>query len=81
VSKIEKLKTKAKNTPASIRFSDVEKLILGMGFELANVKGSHYVYKKGSKLITLVKPHGGHKYCAIVDVNKVLELLEKEQIT
>ena len=78
VSRIEKLATKLKNNPAGARFSDLERVVLDLGFRLVNVKGSHHVYKKESKLLTLVKPHGGQKCCAMVDVKKVLEFLKKD---
>lgn len=78
VSRIEKLTTKFRNNPAGVRFSDLERVVLDLGFRLVNVKGSHYVYKKESKLLTVVKPHGGQKCCAMVDVKKVLEFLKKD---
>lgn len=36
------------------------------------------ISQKESKLLTVVKPHGGQKCCAMVDVKKVLEFLKKD---
>jgi predicted RNA binding protein YcfA (HicA-like mRNA interferase family) len=43
-----------------------------------NIKGSHHVYKKGRRILTVVKPHGGHKHCHWLDVKDVIKVLEED---
>ena len=40
----------------SRHISELQKVILRAGCRRVNVKGSHHVYKKGSKILTVVKP-------------------------
>jgi len=67
-----------KQNPKGVRFQELEKVILGSGFKRVNIKGSHYVYKKGNKILTVVKPHAGHKHCHWLDVKDVLKVLEED---
>jgi predicted RNA binding protein YcfA (HicA-like mRNA interferase family) len=60
-----------------VRFQELERVILKVGFKRVNVRGSHYAYKKGDRLLTVVKPHGGHKHCHWLDVKDVLKVLEE----
>lgn len=76
---MEKLIHKMKNNPKNVRFSELERLIFKAGYELARVKGSHHVYVKEDKILTIIKPHGGRKFCHPQDVRDVLKLLEKEK--
>jgi len=43
-----------------------------------NVRGSHHVYKKGNKILTIVRPHGRHKHCHWLDVKDVIKMLEED---
>jgi hypothetical protein len=43
-----------------------------------NIRGSHHVYKRGEKILTVVKPHGGHKYCHWLDVKDTIRILEED---
>ena len=56
----------------------IERLILRGGFKRVNFSGSHYVYKKRSKILTVVKPHAGHKHCHWLDVKDVIKILEED---
>jgi predicted RNA binding protein YcfA (HicA-like mRNA interferase family) len=67
-----------KQNPKGVRFNELERVILGTGFKRINIKGSHHVYKKGNRILTLVKPHGGHKHCHWLDVIDVIRILEEE---
>jgi predicted RNA binding protein YcfA (HicA-like mRNA interferase family) len=68
---------KIKANPKGVRFSELERLILKAGFERVNTRGSHSVYKRGERILTVVKPHGGHKHCHWLDVRDVLKVLEE----
>ncbi len=67
---------KIKQNPRAVRFKDLEGVILRSGFKRVNIRGSHYVYKKGNKILTVVRPHGGHKHCHWLDVKDVIRVLE-----
>ena len=43
-----------------------------------NMRGSHYVYKKKDRILTVVKPHQGHKHCHWLDVKDVIKVLEED---
>ena len=75
---IEKDLSRIKKNPKGVRFKELERIILGTGFKRVNIRGSHYVYKKGSKILTVVKPHGGHKHCHWLDVKDVTKILEED---
>jgi len=74
----EKDLTGIKQNPEGVRFEEMERVILGSGFKRVNIKGSHHVYKKGNNILTVVKPHGGRKYCHWLDVKDVLKALEED---
>ncbi len=75
---IEKDLSWIKQNPKGVRFSELERIILREGFKRVNIRGSHYVYKKGSKILTVVKPHAGHKHCHWLDVKDVIKILEED---
>jgi predicted RNA binding protein YcfA (HicA-like mRNA interferase family) len=70
--------SRIKGNPEGVRFKELEKVILRAGFRLMNISGSHHVYKKGSKILTVVKPHGRHKHCHWLDVKDVIKILEED---
>ncbi len=74
----EKDLVRIKQSPKSVRFKELKKIILGAGFKRVNIRGSHHVYKKRNKIITVVKPHGGQKHCHWLDVKDVIRLLEED---
>jgi predicted RNA binding protein YcfA (HicA-like mRNA interferase family) len=67
-----------KQNPKGVRFEELERIIVGSGFKLVNVRGSHYVYKKRDRILTVVKPHGRHKHCHWLDVKDVIKVLEED---
>jgi predicted RNA binding protein YcfA (HicA-like mRNA interferase family) len=67
-----------KQNPKGIRFEELERVILGSGFKRVNIRGSHHVYKRGGKILTVVKPHGGHKHCHWLDVKDTIRILEED---
>jgi predicted RNA binding protein YcfA (HicA-like mRNA interferase family) len=75
---IEKDLSRIKQNPKGVRFKELERIILGAGFKRINIKGSHPIYKKGNRILTLVKPHGGHKHCHWLDVKDVIRILEED---
>ncbi len=75
---IEKDLFKIKQNPKSVRFKELERVILGSGFKRVSIRGSHYVYKKGDKILTVIKPHGEHKHCHWLDVKDVIKILEED---
>ena len=75
---IEEDLSRIKQSPKGVRFKELERIILGLGFKRVNIRGSHYVYKKGDKILTVVKPHGGHKHCHWLDVKDVIRVLEED---
>jgi len=75
---IEKDLFKIKQNRKGVRFKDLERIILGSGFKRVNMRGSHYVYKKGDRILTVVRPRGGHKHCHWLDVKDVIKVLEED---
>ena len=45
--------------PASLKFGDVEGLLLALGCEALPGKGSHLTFKLGSERLTVARPHPG----------------------
>lgn len=74
----EKNLSRIKQNPKGVRFNQLERIILREGFKRVNISGSHHIYKKGSKILTVVKPHGRHKHCHWLDVKDVIRILEEE---
>jgi len=71
--------SRIKENPKGVRFKELEKFILRAGFRRVNIKGSHHVYKKGNRILTVVRPHGKkHKYCHWLDVKDVIKILEED---
>jgi len=75
---IEKDLSRIKQNPKGVRFKELEGIILGSGFKRVNIRGSHCVYKKRDRILTVVKPHGGHKHCHWLDVKDVIKVLEED---
>ena len=67
--------SRIKENLRGVRFKELEKVILRAGFGLVNIRGSHHVYKKRDRILTLVRPHGGHKHCHWLDVKDVIKIL------
>jgi len=75
---IEKDLARMKQNPKGVRFRELERVILGSGFRRVNIRGSHHVYKRGKRVLTVVKPHGGHKHCHWLDVKDTIRILEED---
>lgn len=75
----EKLIDKMRDRPGSIRFNEVEALLRYEGFVLFNQRGSHGAYHRADGcVLTIVKPHGGHKTCHRSDIRRLLRILDHE---
>ncbi len=70
--------TRLKRNPAGVRFSNLERIILRAGFTLDRTRGSHCVYVRGNRILTVVRPHGKRKTCHPRDVRDVIRFLEEE---
>jgi len=75
---IEKDLARMKQNPRGVRFKELERVILASGFKRVNIRGSHYVYKRREKILTVVKPHGGHEHCHWLDVKDTIRVLEED---
>ncbi len=78
---LEKLKRKLARNPKSIRFSELVRVLRDLGYLESGGRGSHHVFrpKDTGPSILIVKPHGGRSFCSVVDVNKVVALLEEKE--
>jgi predicted RNA binding protein YcfA (HicA-like mRNA interferase family) len=78
MSRLEKLLDRMRESPRSIRFSEVQALLRYEGFVLFNQRGSHCTYHRADgRLLTVVRPHGKQKTCHPADIRKILEALER----
>ncbi len=73
MGKAEKLLDKIKTNPKNVRFEELCKVLKNKGYDIINVKGSHYAFSNGMTTITIVKPHGGKKFCHVLDVKEVIK--------
>jgi predicted RNA binding protein YcfA (HicA-like mRNA interferase family) len=76
-----KLKARLAANPRNVRFSDLTRVLRDLGYREVRVQGSHYVFRPdgpGPSLL-VVRPHGGRNLCAVVDVKKVIALLESQE--
>lgn len=81
MSSLEKLKRKLAENPRGIRFTELVRVLLSLGYVEVRSRGSHHVFRPAGlgPSILLVKPHGGRVLCAEVDVKRVLALLEEKE--
>jgi predicted RNA binding protein YcfA (HicA-like mRNA interferase family) len=73
MSKTEKLIEKIKENPKHVRFEDIAKALNAKGYDIINVRGSHYAFSNGKITLTVIKPHGGNKFCHVMDVKEVIK--------
>lgn len=73
MSQLHKLYQKVKSNPHTVRFEELQKLLLGAGFKERNPGGSHYTYTKGVLRITV--PYR-RPYILEVYIRLVLIILE-----
>lgn len=67
MSKLQKLLERIKNNPRTVRFEELDKILVGAGYERYQSRGgsSHYVYRKMGKMpITIPRktPYVGEAY-------------------
>lgn len=78
MSQIEKLLQRIMNNPKTVKFEELEKILLKNGYSCSQPKGgsSHYTYrKKGRYPLTIPKKNPYVKECY---VRLVIEMLEEE---
>ncbi len=77
MSRREKPLEQMRNSPGSVRFSQVEALLKREGFALTNAVGSHRMCRReGSPLVTVVRPHGKRETCRPAEIRGIPEVLE-----
>jgi predicted RNA binding protein YcfA (HicA-like mRNA interferase family) len=78
MSKRDKLRRKLRNHPKGVKFSEIETLLLGFGFILARVSGSHHVFRyndKQRKINIIVPVHGNQVKTPYI--KEVVEILDE----
>ena len=70
-----KLLERLKNNPVGVTFDQLEKVLVGEGFVLDRVSGSHHIFKRDA--ITFVIPTHKNQVKAVY-VRRAIELLEEE---
>ena len=70
MSKFEKLLERIKNNPKTVRFEEIEKVLLGAGYVCLNAKGSHYTFRKQDKQPITIPRH--LPYVGEIYVKKVI---------
>lgn len=56
MTSIDKLKNKFKSNPTSLKFKDIEKILLYLEFEKITTKGSHIKFKHSKFIADLIVP-------------------------
>jgi predicted RNA binding protein YcfA (HicA-like mRNA interferase family) len=84
MSKKQKLIDKLKSKPRDMTFIEMETLLSSLGFERSNkgrTSGSRVVFVHSSaQPMELHRPHGGRKELLGYQVNKILKVLEGEDL-
>jgi hypothetical protein len=75
MSKIDKALERLRNNPKSVRFDDLDTLLLRLGFRKRQ-KGSHAFYTRGGLRIGVPHPHN-QPYVLPVYVKQVIALLDE----
>ena len=72
---MEKLLQRIKNNPKTVRFEDIEKLLLRHGFSESQAGGgsSHYIFKKDDVSVTIPR-HG--KFVEEIYIRKAIMAME-----
>ena len=78
---LEKLKKKLAANPQNIRFADLTRVLRDLGYREVRVQGSHHIFRPDGPgpSILIVRPHGGKNLCSMVDVKKVITLLDAKE--
>jgi len=77
MSKRRKLFEKLKNNPKDVTFAQIEKLLVGAGFVLDRISGSHHIFKKGTTKFVLPVHKNRVKS---VYVKRVIEIIEENAV-
>ena len=64
MSRRDKLLDKMRNTPAAIRFSEVEALLRYAGFVLFNQRGSHCTYHRADGRVLTIRHYRKYGFCS-----------------
>lgn len=77
MGQLEKLLERIRNNPKTVRFEELDKILMRFGFSRQQASGgsSHYNYRKGKSLITIPKKK---PYINRVYVEQALEALVSE---
>ena len=75
MSKLEKLLQRIKNNPKTVRFEEIEKVLLRHGFIESQSGGgsSHYIFKKEDNFVTIPR-HG--KFVGEIYVHQALIVMD-----
>lgn len=75
MSKLQKLLNRIRNNPKTVRFEELDKILMHYGFSKRQSRkgSSHFVYKKGKILVTI--PYK-QPYIKVVYVEQVIKALE-----
>lgn len=81
MSKLVKLLNRIKNNPKTVRFEELDKILLHYGFSKRQSRkgSSHFVYIKGSILISIPFKQPYIKVGYVVEVIKALEGLVEDE--
>ncbi len=72
MGKAEKLLDRIKRNPKNVRFEELCKVLKSREYDIINIRGSHYSFSNGEKTYTIVRPHGGSKFCHVQDVKEMI---------
>jgi len=72
----DKLLTKIRSHPKSVRFDDLQTLLEDNGYQLVRVSGSHHRYQRQGLPPITISRHGAHVHSAAVkEVLRILDTL------
>lgn len=74
MSKFDKLLEKLLSLNKDLRYEELEKVLISFGYTFYKGKGSHCVFKKGSKVIVIPK----HNVIKTVYIKMVKDAIEEE---
>ena len=75
MSKKDKLIDVIKNNPKNVKFEDLKKILLHIGYKAINRGGSHYVFTKKDRT-SLTIPY--KRPVKIIYVKQVIQIIEEE---
>jgi hypothetical protein len=74
MSKKEKLLARIRQNPRAVRFSEMERILLGLGFEMR--KSKHAVFTRGRFRLVIAEPHPD-PHVLVVYVKEFLALMDQ----